>query len=391
MKTNMKTPSLLVVALYCFALSPLARAVTPAPDGGYPGSNTAEGTQALFSRTTGVWNTALGYQALYHDTSGGSNTATGLKALFSNTIGKQNTATGVYALLNNTAGNFNIATGYQALLNNTTGANNLADGYQALNTNIAGNNNTAIGFQALLSNESGGFNTAIGNSAFSNGLGNFNIAVGASAGSDKTSGNNNIYIGDKGFGTESNTIAIGAISSSDTAYTQTFIGGIFGVTVSGGTAVYITSDGHLGTATSSARFKENIHDMGPTSNALLALRPVTFRYKPEFDPDQVSQFGLVAEEVEKINPALVVRDADGKPYTVRYDAINAMLLNELLKEHRKVEELNSRLAKQQATIAQQQKAMEAVTARLDAQDSKIQKVSDKVEMSRSTPRTVNNQ
>ena len=360
MKTKMKT-SLLVAALICFALTPVMRAVTPAPDGGYPGLNTAEGTEALFSRTSGVWNTALGYRALYHDTTGSSNTATGLQALFGNTIGKQNTATGVDTLFSNTSGNLNSATGAQALPKNTTGSRNVADGYQALNANVNGGSNTAIGFQALLTTASG----------------NFNVGIGASAGNAKTGGSNNIYIGDTGFGDESNTIAIGALAASGTAYSQTFIGGIFGVTAEMGTAVYVASDGQLGTATSSARFKHNIIDMGTASQSLLALRPVTFRYNPELDPKQFAQFGLVAEEVEKVNPALVVRDADGKPYSVRYEAVNAMLLNEFLKEHRQVQE--------------QQKQIEKLTAQLKKQAAQIQKVNDKLELSRPAPRTANNQ
>ena len=380
MKTNMKTSALIIAALICFALTPVLRAVSPAPDGGYPGFNTAEGTQALFSRTSGVWNTALGYQALYHDTSGSSNTATGLKALFSNTIGKQNIATGVYALLSNTEGAFNIATGNQALLNNTTGAGNVADGHQALNTNTIGDNNTAVGYQALLSNESGNSNTAIGASALANSGGDFNTAVGASAGSVPGIGNNNIYIGDKGFNGDANTIAIGAIPASETDYANTYIGGIYGASVDMGTAVqvYVDTDGKLGTAlVSSERFKHNIHDMGSASEALLALRPVMFQYKPERDPSQLAQFGLVAEEVEKINPALVVRGRDGKPISVRYEAVNAMLLNEFLKEHRQVQE--------------QQKQIEKLAAQLKKQAAQIQKVNDKVEMSRPAPRTVRNQ
>jgi uncharacterized coiled-coil protein SlyX len=177
----------------------------------------------------------------------------------------------------------------------------------------------------------------------------------------------------------------------------TFVAGISGATVAGGIPVIIDASGHLGTVVSSQRFKDEIKPMDKASEAILSLRPVTFRYKHELDPMGIAQFGLVAEEVEKVNPDLVARDAKGEIYTVRYEAVNAMLLNEFLKEHREVQEqrvtisqLNSRLAKQEAIIAQQQKGMAAVAARLDKQDLKIQKVSDKVEMSKPAPQTVEN-
>jgi len=162
------------------------------------------------------------------------------------------------------------------------------------------------------------------------------------------------------------------------------------VTVAGGVGVIVDSSGHLGTVVSSARFKEQIKPMDKASEAIHALKPVTFRYKQELDPDGIPQFGLVAEDVEKVNPDLVARDDQGKIYTVRYEAVNAMLLNEFLKEHRTVQELKSIVAKQEAIIAQQQKGMEAVTARLEEQDSKIQKVSAQVELTKPAPRTVSN-
>ncbi len=154
--------------------------------------------------------------------------------------------------------------------------------------------------------------------------------------------------------------------------------------------MFVNSSGKLGTVTSSARFKQDIHSMDKASEAILALKPVTFRYKKELDPEGIPQFGLVAEEVEKVNPDLVARDRDGKPYTVRYDAVNAMLLNEFLKAHRTVQELKSTVAKQEAIIAQQQKGMEAVTARLEQQASQIQKVSTQLEMSKPAPQIVDN-
>ncbi len=200
--------------------------------------------------------------------------------------------------------------------------------------------------------------------------------MGDHAGENLTTGNNNIDIGTGGVAGESNTIRIGNVQAA------TYISGISGKTAAGGAAVFVAPGGKLGTVTSSRRFKKDIADMNAASETLLALRPVTFRYKPELDQAGIPQYGLVAEEVAQVNPDLVVRDEKGEIYTVRYEAVNAMLLNEFLKEHRKVEEqqatinqLKSTVAKQEAIIAQQQKGMEAVTARLDEQDSKIQRVS----------------
>jgi uncharacterized coiled-coil protein SlyX len=203
-----------------------------------------------------------------------------------------------------------------------------------------------------------------------------------------TTGSNNIDIGSVGVAGESNKIRIGKVGTQS----ATFIAGIYGTTVSKGVAVYVSSSGLLGTVTSSARFKDDIKPMGQVSDALLALKPVTFHYKKEIDPDRTQQFGLVAEEVAKVNPDLVVRDDQGKIYTVRYEAVNAMLLNEFLKEHTTVQELKSTVAKQDAIIAQQQKGMEVLTASLKEQAAQIQKVSAQIELSKPAPRTVvNNQ
>src|SRR5439155_1442670 len=245
-----------------------------------------------------------------------NNTFLGDDALTSNTTGILNTATGADALLLNTTGNFNTATGAFALLNNTTGSDNTASGFEALKFNTTGTNNTTNGFQAL----------------FSNTTGNDNIALGNNAGENLTTGNNNIDIFDRGVAREANTIRIGKQGTQRT----TFIAGIGGATVTG-TAVVVNSSGQLGVAPSSRRFKQNVQAMGDASDILLALRPVTFEYKPDVDPKGIPQFGLVAEEVEKVNPDLVARDDQGKAYTVRYEAVNAMLLNEFLKQYRTVE------------------------------------------------------
>jgi len=347
---------LIPLVLACFALSQTAQAVTPAPDGGYPAANTAEGDSALLSLTTGASNTAIGFNALMSNTIGGENTAVGRDALFSNKKGEDNTATGLQALYSNTTGNNNTANGVVALINNTDG-----------------NDNTATGFDALIANTSGSDNTANGESALaSNTIGNNNIALGNSAGENLTTGDNNIDIGNAGVAGESNKIRIGTIGTQK----NTFIAGINGVTVAGGVGVIIDSKGHLGTVVSSARFKDEIKPMDKASETILALQPVTFRYKQEFDPEGVPQFGLVAEEVEKVNPDLVARDEQGKVYTVRYEAVNAMLLNEFLKEHRQVQD--------------QQKQIENLTAQLKEQAAQIQKVSAQVEMNRPAPQMVDN-
>jgi len=380
----MKTPTLSIncvrflasLLLVCLGLLPKAQAVSPPPDGGYPGGNTAEGQDALLSLTSGLYNTALGLFSLRVNTTGSFNTATGAGTLLSNT-GSDNTATGAGALLSNTSGVSNTATGESALFSNTTGSFNTADGSGALLENTTGTDNTALGLDALFSNTTGNTNMAIGNAALnSNTTGSDNTVIGFNSGFAVTTANNVICIGAR----------VAGANVSNTCY----IGSIFGQTSSAGTAVFINSDGKLGTTTSSKRFKDDIKPMDKASEALLALKPVTFRYKKEIDPAGTSQFGLVAEEVEKVNPDLVVRDKEGKPYSVRYDQVNTMLLNEFLKEHRMVQEqkgtiaqLKSTVEKQEATNAQQQKQIEALSAGL-------QKVSAQIEASKPAQQVVNN-
>jgi uncharacterized coiled-coil protein SlyX len=371
------------LAVACFALASAARAVLPppTPDGGYPNGNTAEGSGALLSLTTGTNNTANGDTALNHNTTGYNNTAIGNTALYNNTGGYKNTATGHNSLLTNTTGNYNTATGAGSLKFNTIGTYNTANGQGALNSNTSGLGNTAEGAGAL----------------FHNTTGRLNIVLGAAAGQNLTTGSNNIDISNPGVAAESNIIRIGnEVAFTDLvgivhpAHTKTFIAGIHGTTASGAVTVYVNSSGQLGTLPSSARFKHDIHSMDNASEVILALKPVTFHYKAEIDPKGIPQFGLVAEEVEKVSPDLVARDAKGEVYTVRYEAVNAMLLNEFLKEHRKVEQqeetitqVKSTAAKQEATIARQQKQIEALTTGL-------QKVSDQLELSKAAPRTVGN-
>jgi Chaperone of endosialidase len=354
-------------------------------------ANTATGSFALASNHSGGANTATGFSALLSNIDGISNTASGYQALYNHTSGDNNTADGSQALLNDTIGHDNTAIGFRALTSNSTGAGNTANGVNALASNIDGFTNTASGVQALFGNTTGAGNTANGYAALgSNTIGDLNTASGYLAGVNITGGGN-VCIGANVFGLsgENNTIRIANNLPSGAGESACFVGGISGQTAADGIAVFINSSGKLGTLTSSARFKTEIKPMGAASEAILALKPVAFRYKKPIDPQGIPQFGLVAEDVEAVNPDLVVRDKEGKVSTVRYEAINAMLLNEFLKEHKKVEE-------QQATITQLKKDFRAtvadLTARLKEQDSKIEKVSAQMELSKRSPQTVlNNQ
>jgi hypothetical protein len=348
--------------------------------------NTALGFNALFNNTTGLSNTAAGSQALVSNTTGSWNIAIGLFSLFNNTTGYQNTATGAGSLLSNTTGRFNTATGYDALGFNETGENNTATGEGALLSNTTGNFNTANGLAALSNNQVGSHNTGIGARALVRNKGSNNIALGFDAGRNLDLGDNNIDIGNVGVRGEAATIRIGTEGNQ----TKTYIAGVSGVTVAGGAGVVIDTNGHLGTLTSSAGYKEAIQPMDKSSEAILALKPVTFRYKHELDPIGIPQFGLVAEEVEKVNSDLVARDDQGKPYTVRYEAINAMLLNEFLKEHRKVEKLESLTAKQEAAATKQEAKIAHQQEQIEALTEGLRKVSEQLELSKTTPRTVLN-
>jgi hypothetical protein len=343
----------LLIPLAWFAVSPQARATCQ--QGCLGNNNTVLGDAALVNNTTGFDNTAVGDEALFLNTTGHDNTASGLFALLANTSGFGNTAIGVETLLKNTTGHNNTAIGVETLPRNTTGHDNTATGAAALLDNKDGNNNTAIGRDALRRNQHG----------------RNNIALGFESGFDST-GNDNINIGNRGVTDEENAIRIGTVGT----HAATFMAGISGVTVPSGVAVIIDTDGHLGTVTSSARYKENLQPMDKASEAILALQPVTFHYKKELDPGGIPQFGLVAEQVDKVNPDLVARDEQGKPYTVRYEAVNAMLLNEFLKEHRKVQDL-------EANAARQQKQIEALAAGL-------QKVSAQLELGKHAPQVVDN-
>jgi hypothetical protein len=366
--------------------------------------NTATGWRALFQNTTGDFNTANGNGALYSNTTASNNTATGAQALFSNTTGGGNTAVGVGALQYDISSSDNTAIGFDALLRFFNGDSNTATGVGAMALHTTGNSNTANGAGALSGDDpfrftGGSNNTAVGASAIVGNTGDLenntavgaetlplgagggqnNIAIGYRAGVNLAIGDYNIDIGNPGDAVSGDgyTIRIGDVQ------TRAFIAGIYGTTTESTTTlpVIVDSNGQLGTAVSSERFKKDIASMDKSSEAILSFRPVTFHYKT--DTKGTPQFGLIAEEVAKVNPALVLLDKEGKPYTVRYDAVNAMLLNEFLKEHRKNEE-------QEKTIAELKSGMTALAATVKEQAAQIQKVSAQLEASKSAPQTVLN-
>jgi len=309
--------------------------------------------------STGDRNTAIGEYALSSNTSGNDNSAVGAEASFFNTTGSANASLGSFALGSNTTGSANSAVGAGALPSNTTGNSNSAFGTNALDFNTTGDANTALGYQALFGNSTGANNTAVGANAMGSVTGSGNIGIGRLAGSSIGSGSNNIDIGNSAPSNESDTIRVG------NTQTRAFLAGVNGATSSSGVAVYVNSSGQLGTVTSSLRFKEDVQDMGEATEGLMKLRPVTFHYKAAYDDgSRLLQYGLIAEEVAKVYPTLVQYDAQGKPFTVRYQALNTMLLNELQKQHAQVEEQKAQLAAQDARIQRLEALLErqAVTA-----------------------------
>jgi hypothetical protein len=375
--------------LPCLALLPMVRAVVPAPDGGYPGGNTAEGQTALLNLTNGEFNTAIGDLSLRSNTTASFNTGVGAGTLGATTTAGENTAVGAGALLGNTTGDENAALGAFALVSNTTGGGNTAVGDRALQNNLVGGghtavgsgalmhttanglltSNTAVGASALVADTNGGGNTAVGGAALlACTTGGGNTAVGLAAGSALTTGGDNIILGaaaGSGITTASHTICIG--TDGNNVDSACYIGNIFGSTSASGIPVLVNTNGRLGTMTSSARFKDDIKPMAKASEALFALKPVSFRYKKAVDPegDGKSQFGLVAEEVEKVNPELVVRDKEGKPYSVRYDQVNTMLLNEFLKAHQTIQELKTTVAQQKQQIDALAEGLQRVSAQIE--------------------------
>jgi len=317
-------------------------------------SNTAQGLEAFAANTTGTNNTALGLYALNANTQGYANTATGSRALALNTIGwentangyaalnlntlgAQNTAIGANALVSNGIGNSNSAVGYAALQSNTSGINNTAFGVSALGSNTTGYGNAAQGYSALGANTTGIRNTAVGNGALIASTGSYNIALGWSSGYNLASGNNNIEIGNLGAINENGTIRIGSAGT----HMATYIAGITGTQITG-SAVYITASGQLGVLASSERYKTDVANMEPSARRLDQLRPVTFKLKS--DPTGTVQYGLIAEEVARVYPELVIRNADGKIDGVRYEELTPLLLNVVQQQQRELEEMHRQIA-----------------------------------------------
>jgi Chaperone of endosialidase len=370
------------LVLVCFGLLPAPKAfgVSPPPDGGYSGNNTAEGTDALFSLTTGVWNSAVGFRALYKNAAGIRNTVVGYQALYNNngafgSTGLDNVAIGANALFSNTTGNGNIAIGAFALYSNTTGSNNVIIGnHAALHGNVSDSTIVGDSFSSYADSVSiGRAPTFLRGDLTTHGV----LLASVNAEDD-------IYIG--------NAVQIAPLITYTSrvhiqAQDAVYVGAVYGNAIAG-LPVSINSSGQLGVAASSARFKDEIKPMDKASEAILTLKPVTFRYKHELDPDGIPQFGLVAEEVAKVNPDLVTRDGKGQVYTVRYDAVNAMLLNEFLKEHRKIEKQQATIIELKSTVDQQQKVMEVLTTQLKQQAAQIQKVSAQLATTKPAPQLV---
>jgi len=391
------------LALVCSAgFASRMQAVVPIPDGCYPGFTTAEGCNALQGLSTGAANTAVGWRSLVLASTanfntgvgagtlalnnGDSNTAVGAAALLLNTSGIQNvavgtatlvfnsdgadnTAVGAFALNNNTS-NQNTAVGSNALVSNSLGIANTANGAFALAANTGGQANTAVGVLALSGNTNANNNTAMGDLSLSaNTTGGGNTAVGSTALVNSATGSGNVALGNNAganVSTASNVICIGNVGKD--VSNSCFIGSIRSVQTQNANAipVVIDSDGQLGTLSSSRRFKKDIELLDKSSEAILALKPVTFHYKT--DKTNTPQFGLIAEEVAKESPDLVVRDKNGEIYTVRYDAVNAMLLNEFLKEH-------NAFLQEQKKVQNLEAALATVNQRLEEQGAKIEKVS----------------
>lgn len=331
-------------------------------------ANTALGANALQTQSFGnagalwwSWNTAVGFEALFANqpttiSTGDRNTAVGAVALRNNTTGRTNTAVGVDSLQQNTTGADNTAVGFESLLGNTASASNTAVGVRALATNTLGGENTSLGFESLRFNNLGNGNTALGtrslnlstgswNVALGQGAlsflssGDANIAIGLDAGQTLQTGQRNIYLGHfGGAAAESNTIRIG----SNSYQSKVFLAGVWSATTQyAAVPVVVDLNGQLGTVSSSRRYKQDIQDLGATTDRLLDLRPVSFRYKAQ--PEGPVHFGLIAEEVAEVMPELVVHGKDGQIETVAYHELAPMLLNEVQKQRRQIDMLKSEL------------------------------------------------
>jgi len=343
-QNHLKSPSLIISSILLMALYQGVQAAEYNPTTSSANGNTAGGSNAL-PATAGTNNTALGANAL------------------SNNTGKQNTAIGHSTLYGN-KGDSNIAIGYRSLLQNRLGSHNTAIGLETLFSNTTGRLNTAIGASALVVNNTGEGNTAIGTSALFFSTGTSNIAVGSRAGANLKTGWQNIYLGNEGgLPDESKHMRLGGSNIA-----QTYIAGIRGINLSGGVPVFIDANGKLGTVNSSARFKEDIQDMASASSKLYELRPVTYRYKdtPEKSQNQ-RDYGLIAEEVEKVYPDLIAYDDKGQIQTVQYQKLVPMLLNE-------VKILNSKIQTQENLIQAQQQnivGLQKLTAQMNDMEQKL--------------------
>ena len=430
----------LAIALCWFALSPPLKAQCPSACPG--GANTALGVNALVNvnPAVGINNTAVGANALGNDTNGFSNVAIGALALANNTTGNFNMAIGTEALKDNNA-NFNLAIGFRVAYLNTTGRHLTGIGAAAMRNNTTGEFNTAIGAAALFNNTTTASNLAVGDSAltafngtaFTDGAntalgsialsalttgeenvavgrralefatdGSNNVIVGWRAGDGLTTGDDNTFLGSQAGANEgpdvSGVVCLGSRGDTQpagqTTPNRTYVGNIYGVAVGGpfpSLPVIVDQDGQLGTMDSSRRFKKDIKPMDQASEDVLKLKPVTFHYKDRDSKTELTpQFGLIAEEVEQVSRDLVVYGKDGKVWSVRYDAVNAMLLNEFLKEHKKVDEQQASITDLKSTVASQQKEMQVLTAQLKEQAAQIQKVSAQLEASKPAPKVVAN-
>jgi hypothetical protein len=377
MNHSAKAYSVWICLLSAVATSALAQPPDPVTSDSL--ANTAMGSSALLNVNTdegGCHNTASGEDALYSDTSGSYNTATGFSSLFSNTTGANNTAAGYESLYYNSTGSDNTASGYQALHANTTGTENTASGVSALFSNRSGDGNTAFGVNALYAITGGSYNTAVGQAALRSASGDSNIAMGYQAGFNLTSGSNDIDIANLGVAGESGTIRIGTTGTQ----TKTYIAGIYATSVSG-SAVMVNSSGQLGVVVSSERFKTDITPMGSDTAKLQELRPVKFHLKT--DPHGEVQYGLIAEEVAKVYPELVIRSETGRIDGVRYDEIAPMLLNEMQEQQKveaaqleKIAAQDQRAAAQDTKIAQLQEqlaSIQATLAKLQSTDQVVAK------------------
>lgn len=290
----------------------------------------------------------VGAGASYTPGNGTDNTFAGQRAGNSNTTGNSNTFYGHHAGAQNTTGSYNVFVGTGAGEPNVGGNDNTFAGYQTGYSSSTGTDNTFYGYHAGLNNTTGSFNTYVGDQAGVNNVGSSNTYLGYLAGQHQT--------------TESNTMRLGA----DGQTSFTFIAGVANTNLSGATQVYITSEGQLGVQSSSLRFKEQVRDMGDSTDGLMKLRPVTFFYKPEYENGQHTlQYGLVAEEVAKVYPELVAYDKDGKPYSVRYQYITTMLLNEVQRQYHRAEA-------QAELIKAQQQEIDGLKKQLQVQNTTIQ-------------------